>query len=176
MACRLLANCLLLGGFVAGTAVLCADEPEKDPDGIEFFEKRIQPLLVDHCYKCHSDKAEKLEGNLRVDSREGLLKGGSQGPAIEPGEPENSLLIKAVNYDMDDLKMPPRGRLEDEQIADLQKWVKIGAPYAKKPGKKSEGIPWSATTHRRIPFLNSGSAFLTNPFAPVQRPSGHQPR
>lgn len=102
---------------------------ESDPEGLEFFKRRIRPILVDRCYRCHSEKAETVESNLYVDTREGLLKGGDQGPAIEPGDPDASLLITAVKYEMDDLKMPPDRRLEDQEIADLEKWIKMNAPY-----------------------------------------------
>src|SRR2546421_2625004 len=64
----------------------------------EFFETKIRPIFVEHCYKCHSVQAEKLKGGLLLDTREGLLKGGDSGPAIAPGNPEKSLLIKAVRY------------------------------------------------------------------------------
>jgi hypothetical protein len=101
---------------------------EFDKEGLEFFARKIQPLLRDRCYKCHSEKAVTVEGDLYVDSREGLLTGGDHGPAIEPGKPSQSLLIQAVRYEMDDLKMPPDKRLEDQQIADLEKWIKLGAP------------------------------------------------
>src|SRR5438132_11053649 len=68
------------------------------PDGLDYFEKNIRPILVDTCYKCHSAQSEKLKGGLYVDSPYGLRKGGKTGPAIVPGEPEKSLLIKAVRY------------------------------------------------------------------------------
>jgi hypothetical protein len=111
---------------------LAADCSEAaDKDGVEFFEQRIRPLLVERCYKCHSEQADTVEADLYVDSRAGLLKGGDHGPAIEPGEPARSLLIKAVQYEMDDLKMPPDRRLDDRQIADLEKWIKMGAPFGK---------------------------------------------
>src|SRR2546429_5985076 len=98
-------------------------------DGTEFFEKKIRPLLVENCYKCHSHESEKLKGSLFLDSRDGLLKGGETGPAIVPGDPEKSLLIKAVRYTDKDLRMPPKDKkLSDEQIADLEAWVKMGAP------------------------------------------------
>jgi uncharacterized protein DUF1553/uncharacterized protein DUF1549/cytochrome c len=109
----------LLGGFSAWGS---------DP-GIEFFETKIRPLLVERCYECHSARAEKLKGGLFLDSKEGVLKGGDSGPAIVPGNPEKSLLIKAVRYTNDDLQMPPKNKkLPDEQIADLEEWVKMGAP------------------------------------------------
>jgi hypothetical protein len=97
--------------------------------GTEFFESKIRPLLADHCYKCHSHDAEKIKGGLLLDTKDDLLKGGDSGPAIVPGDVEKSLLIKAVRYTDDDLQMPPKGKkLSPEQIANLEAWVKMGAP------------------------------------------------
>jgi hypothetical protein len=105
-----------------------ADAAKASPEGIDYFEKHIRPILVDSCYKCHSAQSEKLKGGLYVDSRYGLLKGGKTGPAIVPGEPEKSLLIKAVRYVDEDLQMPPKKQLDKEQVEALQTWVKMGAP------------------------------------------------
>src|SRR5947207_1203599 len=80
--------------------------PPPSAEAAEFFEKRIRPILVDECYKCHSAQAEKLKGKLLLDTREGLLKGGDTGPAVVPGDPERSLLIKAIRYTDEDLQMP----------------------------------------------------------------------
>src|SRR5262249_34359067 len=100
-----------------------------DAAGIEFFESKIRPLLVDKCYQCHSQKAEKLKGDLYLDSREAILKGGENGTAIVPGDPEKSLLIKAIRYSDENLQMPPKGKkLSAEQIADFESWVRMGAP------------------------------------------------
>jgi cytochrome c553 len=93
------------------------------------FEKRIRPMLIEHCYKCHSVGSEKLKAGLYLDSREGLLKGGDTGPGLVPGAPEKSLLIKAVSYGDTDLQMPPKGKLSDAQIADLKQWIKDGAHW-----------------------------------------------
>ncbi|TMQ01810.1 MAG: hypothetical protein E6L09_01855, partial [Verrucomicrobia bacterium] len=108
---------LLFLSFLAFSAT--ADPNRADA---EFFEKKIRPVFVEHCYKCHSQEAEKVKGGLLLDTRDGLLKGGDTGPAIVPGDPDKSLLIKAVRYIDEDLQMPPRkggGRLTDEQSADL---------------------------------------------------------
>src|SRR6266480_4574059 len=75
---------------------------------IEFYEKEIHPLLSENCFKCHSHTADKIKGNFVLDSREGLLRGGDSGAAIVPGDPEKSLLIKAVRQVDEDLKMPPK--------------------------------------------------------------------
>lgn len=101
----------------------------------DFFEQKVRPVLVQHCYRCHSSEAEqtkKLKGDLRVDSKAGLLKGGVSGRAIVPGKPTQSLLIKAIEF-ADDLRMPPKGKLIAGQIADLTKWVEQGAPW---PGEE----------------------------------------
>src|SRR6266496_3832302 len=88
-------------------------------EGIDFFEKKIRPLLVEHCYQCHSAQSEKVKGGLLLDTREGVLKGGDTGAALVPGDPEKSLLIKAVRYTDKDLQMPSKDhKLADAQIAD----------------------------------------------------------
>ena len=104
-----------------------AAEPAKAQ--LDFFESKVRPVLADNCYKCHSAKAEKVKAGLLLDSREGVLKGGDSGPAIVPGDPEKSLLIKAIRYTDPDLQMPPKGdKLSEQQISDLVAWVKMGAP------------------------------------------------
>jgi hypothetical protein len=126
-----------------GGAVQAGDKaapPGGDPAGIEFFEKRIRPILVEHCYECHSDKAPKIKGDLRLDSRDGLLKGGRSGPAVVPGKPAESLLIKGVHYDDETFKMPPKAKLSAAQIADLEAWVKMGAPDPRTGGPAAKAI------------------------------------
>jgi len=98
------------------------------PAQLDFFEAKIRPVLADSCYKCHSTLAEKVKGGLLLDSREALLKGGDSGLVLVPGDPESSLLIKAVRYTDPDLQMPKDKKLPDDQIADLVAWVKMGAP------------------------------------------------
>ncbi len=104
-----------------------------DAGGIEFFEKRVRPVLVEHCYECHSAQAKKLKGKLRLDSREDILRGGETGPAVVEGKPEDSLLISAVRYHDKDLRMPPPKdevprKLDEAVISDLVEWVRSGAP------------------------------------------------
>jgi len=93
----------------------------------DLFEKRIRPLLVDKCYGCHSPD-RKIKGGLRLDHKDGWAKGGDSGPAIVPGKPDESLLMKAVSYKDRDLKMPPKQKLADSEIATLQEWISQGAP------------------------------------------------
>src|SRR5579862_6060823 len=113
--------------LLLGTAPLL---PAVAPDaaGIEFFEQKVRPVLVKNCYGCHSVEAKKNKGGLLLDTREGVRKGGDSGPAVVPGKPDKSLLIQAVRYG--ELKMPPatKGQLPAAVIADLEKWVQMGAP------------------------------------------------
>src|SRR5947209_18504417 len=95
----------------------------------EFFEKKIRPVLAEHCFSCHSQSAKKLKAHLLLDSREGMLKGGDTGPAIVTGSPDKSLLVTAISYKDVDLTMPPRGKLPDAAIADLTTWIKDGAKW-----------------------------------------------
>jgi len=104
-----------------------AEETAFPPEQIEFFEKEVRPLLVEHCQKCHG--AEKQKGALRLDSREATLKGGDTNPAIVPGKPDESELIKALRYEADGYQMPPDGKLPPEAISVFVKWVEMGAPW-----------------------------------------------
>jgi hypothetical protein len=102
---------------------------EVSPAGLEFFEKKIRPVLETSCYSCHSTKSRRLQGGLLLDSREGMLKGGSSGQAaIIPGDPERSPLIKAIRYSEPKLQMPPASQLPAEQVRDFEAWVRMGAP------------------------------------------------
>ena len=93
----------------------------------DFFESKVRPLLARNCYQCHSEQAKIRYSNLRVDGRDALLNGGTRGPAIVPGDPDSSQLIQAVRYEK--LEMPPAGRLSEDQVESLVKWVKMGAPW-----------------------------------------------
>src|SRR5881394_3788089 len=120
----------LLSRLLAGFAVISASAAPTS-EQLEFFENKIRPIFTEHCYSCHSAKAEKLKGSLRLDSADGVMKGGTTGPAIVAGAPDSSLLIKAVRYSDPDLQMPPKNKkLSAEQIADLENWVRTGAPMA----------------------------------------------
>jgi len=121
-------------------------------EGIAFFEQKIRPVLVEHCYSCHSAAAKeskKLQAELYLDTAAGVLAGGEGGPTLAPGKPAESLLIKALRYD--GVEMPPAGKLSDEVIADFTKWIEMGAPDPRSgdgPGKArrevdlSEGRKW----------------------------------
>jgi hypothetical protein len=104
--------------------------PISAQDPAEFFESRVRPVLSKNCYACHTNS--KL-GGLQLDSREHLLKGGNSGPAIVPGQPDSSLLVQAVRRTHERLKMPPQGKLSDEEITSLAAWVKMGAVWPSSP-------------------------------------------
>jgi hypothetical protein len=120
---------LLLAGSARGEEVFTAEQ-------IEFFEKRIRPILVEHCQKCHGPQVQK--GGLRVDSRAALLVGGESGPAVVPGKPEEGYLVGAVEYG-DVFQMPPTGKLPDAAVLDLRRWVEMGAPWPEEEVAESVG-------------------------------------
>ena len=95
---------------------------------IEFFEKKVRPVLVENCYNCHSANTN-ARGGLRVDDRNGLIQGGDRGPAVIPGQPDKSLLMQAIRHTHAQLKMPPKEHLSDEQIADVARWIQEGAAW-----------------------------------------------
>src|SRR4051794_11290488 len=110
--------------------------PEKPTaDQLAFFEKKIRPVLVAQCYQCHSEESKKEKGNLLLDTRDGIPKGGDTGPAVVPGDPKRSLLLKAIKQ-TGELKMPPKSKLSDEVVADFEKWVASGAADPR-DGKKA---------------------------------------
>ncbi len=140
-----------------------AATPEAD-----FFERQIRPLLVENCHACHGPEQQK--GGLRLDSRAGVLAGGDSGPAVVPGQPQQSLLIEAVKYE-GDIKMPPKGRLNQMQIEALVRWVAEGAvwPEDRSPVKPPER---SATASGgRLEFTEEQKSFWAfQPLADPQPP------
>jgi hypothetical protein len=160
---RLLLAVLLMPGL--GTAAGAQEATKPVPpsaEAVRFFESRVRPILADNCFQCHGPK--KHRGDLRLDSRAAILSGGDKGPAIVPGRPEKSLLLRAVRYEDADFKMPPSRRLTREQVADLTQWVQMGAPW---PG------PGAVTT---APPRKGGHQITAKDrahwaFKPVQRPA-----
>jgi hypothetical protein len=127
-----LSQLVFLGGVLAAcgavTPARLAAESPPNPEQIAFFEKSIRPVLVKECYSCHAATAKKVRGGLTLDTREGLHKGGENGPAVVPGDTKKSLLLQAIRHARDELKMPPKKKLPAEVIADFEKWVAMGAP------------------------------------------------
>jgi hypothetical protein len=102
-----------------------AEDRRPTGEQIEFFERKIRPVLVERCYKCHSGSAKEIKGGLRLDTREAMRAGGETGPAITAGDPDESLLLAAIRYD--GLEMPPDGRLPDVVVRDFETWIRSGA-------------------------------------------------
>jgi mono/diheme cytochrome c family protein len=138
-------------GAAAGT--------ESDARGIELFETKIRPVLVKHCYECHSAESEEVKGSLRLDSAAALQQGGDSGPALVAGRPGQSLLVDALRYKS--FEMPPAGKLSDQIIRDFEQWIEIGAPDPRS-GDVVKGAP------RRTIDLDAGRQFWS--FRPVETP------
>ncbi|HJQ81751.1 MAG TPA: PSD1 and planctomycete cytochrome C domain-containing protein [Lacipirellulaceae bacterium] len=143
-------------------------QPPISADDLAFFEKRIRPLLVNNCYECHSAESEQPEAELLLDSRATLRRGGVHGPAVVPGDVDGSLLIAAVRYQNEDLQMPPDGKLSEEEIADLERWVKIGAPDPRSTPTKHAGKKIDIAAAREFWSLRP----ISNPIVPNVRDAG----
>jgi hypothetical protein len=131
----------ILAPLIASPAT--AGEPAQDSAGLAFFESKVRPILVERCLGCHSAiEGKKIRGGLRLDTKEGWTRGGDNGPAAVPGNPDESLIVRAVRYQEPDLRMPPKGKLPEAEIQVLNDWIRQGAPdprtgaaaTAKKPG------------------------------------------
>ena len=151
----------LLASFASQT--LAAD-PAPSPEQSQFFESKIRPVLVANCVKCHGP--EKQKSGLRLDSRAALLAGGEQGPSIIPGKADESLLIAAVRHE-DDLKMPPSKKLPVDQVADLTRWITMGAPW---PGS-TDAEPASTSTIRKSGLAITDKDRAHWAFQSIKRPS-----
>ena len=126
----------------ADMAPTAAVAPAISAADLQFFESKIRPVLTEQCYKCHSHQADRVKGKLMLDSRDGMLLGGATGPAVVPGKPDDSLIIQAIRWTDEDLKMPPEDhgkKLSDQQIADLEEWVRRGAPDPRVPVMTASG-------------------------------------
>jgi len=154
---------------ISVSALMAAAPPSfaaTEAEGLEFFEKQIRPLLASHCYECHSAEAKSLKGGLRVDFRDGLLKGGDTGPAISPGRPDQSLLVEAVRYHNRELQMPPKRPLSSAQVDALVEWVAMGAPDPRETGAE-------IAVHHKAMTVKEGRDFWA--FRPVAKPDVPRP-
>ncbi|NOY00501.1 MAG: DUF1549 domain-containing protein, partial [Verrucomicrobia bacterium] len=138
----LLTACVLF----SATGLYAADNAMS---GVIFFEKKIRPILVDNCYKCHSSDAELLKAEFLLDTRSGIRKGGVSGrDAVIPGDVVGSHLIEAIRYGNEEFQMPPDGKLPDSVIADFEAWIAMGAPdpregVSQKPSEKAAKEHWA---------------------------------
>jgi hypothetical protein len=154
----------VLGVAIAHASAVLA-EPSDDsflPEQIAFFEAKIRPIFVEHCWKCH---AADEKGSLRLDSRDTALAGGDSGPAIVPGKPDESLMVMAVRYTDPSYQMPPSGKLRAAAIKAIEEWVAMGAPY---PGATKSS---AAGAVRRGEFTVGDSDRDHWAYKPVVRPA-----
>jgi hypothetical protein len=114
--------------FTLGLAALSTSGVRAGGD-VDFFEKKIRPVFVEHCYQCHSSQARKLRGELRLDTLAGIRKGGESGPLFVPGKPKESLLVKVLRHE--DTAMPPNGKLHERVLEDVVSWIERGAALPK---------------------------------------------
>jgi mono/diheme cytochrome c family protein len=145
-------------------AILAA--PAAADDGAKFFEEKVHPVLKRHCYACHSHAAKKMKGGLALDSKSGWEAGGESGPAVVPGKPDESLLVKAVRYGDDRLQMPPKGKLPAAELELLVEWVRRGAPDPRKVAPKPGGETWwslKPLAKPPVPELRNPQSAIRNP-------------
>ncbi|HYO83862.1 MAG TPA: PSD1 and planctomycete cytochrome C domain-containing protein [Bryobacteraceae bacterium] len=142
--------------------LFCGVLHAQDSAGAEYFEKHVRPVLATKCNGCHNSSMKTPLGGLRVDSRDGLRKGGDSGPAIQPGDPDASRLIQAISY-KHDLKMPPAGKLPDSDIDRLREWVKMGAPDPREDKAAKASAPAGSTD------FQAARKFWS--FQPVRKPA-----
>ena len=121
---------LPLGTLLAALAIAAGPQNA----AIDHFETKVRPVLASHCYACHSKSAATPQGGLLLDSTQGIRRGGNSGLAIQPGDPDNSLLIRAIRHTDKKLKMPPGDPLLPEVIADFELWIREGASLPAEPG------------------------------------------
>jgi hypothetical protein len=122
-------NRALFIGLAFGWAVVCCapvSAQDQDRRGLDLFEKKIRPVLIKHCYECHSSESRQVQGGFLLDTRVGVRNGGDSGSAVVPGSPDESLLLDALRFES--FEMPPSGKLPDEVIADFKQWIALGAP------------------------------------------------
>lgn len=126
--------------LLTGPAASALAETATDREGIEFFRNEVKPILQENCFKCHGgtdDKGHvKVRGDLQLISRKGLLQGGGHGPAFNPGDPAASLILHALSYTDENLKMPPDGKLAADQLGKIQRWIAMGAPWTPEDADK----------------------------------------
>jgi cytochrome c553 len=125
--------------ILLASASLARAVENTDEEGHKFFENKVRPILVKHCYECHGPETQ--EAKLRFDSWEAIQRGGEGGAVLVPGEPEGSLLVAAISHKNPELKMPPEKKLSDQEIADLTAWIKRGAPHPERSGNRPAPMP-----------------------------------
>lgn len=144
-----------------------AEEPKFASEEIEYFEKKVRPILVQRCYECHANSTGKNRGGLVLDDRAEILKGGDSGPAAVPGEIDESLLVEVLAYDPDGLQMPPEGKLPQEEIDVLTEWVKRSLPHPPPSEKLNE--------HKGVDLEGGRKHWAFQPLQEQPLPEGIEP-
>jgi len=126
---------------------------------VNFFERKIRPVLAEKCYECHSAQAKKLKGGLKLDTKEGTLRGGDNGPAVVPGKLDESLIIKALKWTDKDMQMPPKKQLSADVIADFEQWVKMGAPDPRGTGAVADADRAASSWKKKEIDIGEGRKF-----------------
>lgn len=163
MRCLLLLPSVLLSFSMPLLAEDDRSLADADPGAIAFFESKVRPVLVRHCYECHSAAEGTAEGELRLDSRTAIRRGGSRGPAVVPGRPHASILITAVSHSDPDLKMPPKSRLPEAVIANLRKWIEMGAPDPRTNDVSEANAAWQGLKAARDHWAYQAPVATTSP-------------
>ena len=141
-------DAIILATVMLGQAQAWA-EGEPSSAQIHFFEEKIRPVLAAKCYKCHSERARKIKGKLKLDSREAILKGGSEGPSVILGKPDESLMIIAMRH-QDGWDMPPKEKLPDAVVADFAKWIAEGAYFPTAVPSKADQDWWKLVDSEKL--------------------------
>lgn len=136
---------------------------------IEFFESKIRPILVQHCYECHSEQAGEQKGGLLLDRQSGWMEGGDTNKAVLPGNPDGSLMILAVRHADEDMIMPPKSKLQDREIQLLEEWVRRGAPGPKNDMGDTE---FSQLGDQEVIFAKAENHWAFQPVKAVDPPAG----
>lgn len=148
----------LIFSALTGPTLLAADAALTD-EQVNFFERKIRPVLVEKCYECHSATAKKIKGGLKLDTKEAVMHGGENGPAVVPGKPEDSLLIEAIRYSNKDNQMPPKTKLPDSVVKDFEQWVKMGAPDPRSGGAVADAGTTASKWKKKEINLEEGRKF-----------------
>lgn len=156
----------LIGLLLIATSVAHA-QPKGKMSGTEFFERHVRPILVKHCYECHSEEGDAQKGGLLLDREAGWLEGGDSGKAVVPGSLESSLLIAAVVYDDPDVEMPPKYKLEEKDIELLKEWVKMSAPG---PAEDMGDTEFSQLGNQEVIFENAADHWAFQPMDAIDPP------
>jgi hypothetical protein len=158
------------GAWLLPLALAASDGARDD-----HFEQRIRPLLAERCYECHSGSTKRPKGALRVDSLEALLRGGSTGPALVPGKPDESLLVHAIRYGDAELQMPPTGKLPDAELELLVQWIADGAHWPAGDAGTSAGAEPPAASAQWAPTAAQLEHWAFQPIRAVEPPSVDDP-